>query len=77
MHITADRLILEKKMQEIIIVGIDNIGEEAFSKHLRKRVIRTMMSLRFMKHQGRTFGTVLGRTCGTKGNYKVETRNTC
>jgi predicted alpha/beta superfamily hydrolase len=33
MHVTADKLISEKKMQEIIIVGIDNIGEERINEY--------------------------------------------
>lgn len=33
MHVTADKLISEKKMKEIIIVGIDNIGEDRISEY--------------------------------------------
>jgi Enterochelin esterase and related enzymes len=33
MHVTADKLISEKKMKEIIIVGIDNIGEDRLSEY--------------------------------------------
>lgn len=33
MHVTADKLIVEKKMKEIIIVGIDNIGEERINEY--------------------------------------------
>lgn len=33
MHVTADKLISEKKMKEIIIVGIDNIGEERINEY--------------------------------------------
>ncbi|QOX65121.1 esterase family protein [Anoxybacterium hadale] len=33
MHVTADKLISEKKIQEIIIVGIDNIGEERINEY--------------------------------------------
>jgi predicted alpha/beta superfamily hydrolase len=33
MHVTADKLISEKKIQDIIIVGIDNIGEERINEY--------------------------------------------
>lgn len=33
MHVTADKMISENKMKEIIIVGIDNIGEERIHEY--------------------------------------------